>query len=182
MEDLTAGGFLGGRGFYGKDGRGGIFSWVFSTDHKRIGLLYLGSVLSLFSLGVTIGFLMRLELITRGPTVMGPQTYNSLFTLHGVVMLFLFLIPAILFIAIFRYGPMFGLQLAFKTYNMKQGIFGSPWIGFDHFQRLFSYYRFGEIFLNTVILAVYKLAAAFPFLQRQNFISRVIGTLYGASP
>src|SRR3972149_1091979 len=77
--------------------------------------------------------------------------------------LYVFLIPAILFIAIFRYGPMFGLQLAFKTYNMKQGIFGSPWIGFDHFRRLFSYYRFGEIFLNTVILAVYKLAAAFPF-------------------
>jgi len=74
-------------------GHGGIRSWLFSTDHKRIGILYLISVLPLFALGVIFGFLMRLELITRGTTIMAAQTYNSLFTLHGVIMLFIFIIP-----------------------------------------------------------------------------------------
>jgi putative aldouronate transport system permease protein len=76
--------------------------------------------------------------------------------------LYVFLVPAVLFIAIFRYGPMYGLQLAFKSFNIRLGIMNSPWIGFAHFARLFSYYRFGEVFLNTVILALYKLAATFP--------------------
>ncbi len=76
--------------------------------------------------------------------------------------LYVLLIPAFLFIVLFRYGPMYGLQLAFKSYNIRLGILRSPWIGFTHFIRLFSYYRIGEIFLNTLILAVYKLAACFP--------------------
>lgn len=76
--------------------------------------------------------------------------------------LYVFLVPAVLYIAVFRYGPMYGLQLAFKSYNVKLGITGSPWIGFAHFTRFFSYYRFSEIFLNTVILALYKLVACFP--------------------
>jgi cytochrome c oxidase subunit I len=76
-------------------GKRGLFSWIFTVDHKRIGILYLCSILSLFALGVTFGFLMRLELITRpGPFIMTAQTYNSVFTLHGVIMLFLFIIPA----------------------------------------------------------------------------------------
>jgi cytochrome c oxidase subunit 1 len=77
--------------FYQKTG---ILSWIFSTDHKRIGLLYLVSVLTLFLAGVALGFLIRLELIAPGPTIMGPQTYNAIFTLHGVIMVFLFIIPA----------------------------------------------------------------------------------------
>ncbi len=76
--------------------------------------------------------------------------------------LYVFLIPAMLFIAIFRYGPMYGLQLAFKTYNARLGIGGSPWAGLTQFARLFSYFRFGEIFLNTLILSLYKLAVGFP--------------------
>ncbi|MDO8426441.1 MAG: cbb3-type cytochrome c oxidase subunit I [Deltaproteobacteria bacterium] len=72
----------------------GVLSWVLSTDHKRIGVLYLIAVVSLFAAGAAIGFFMRLELITRGPTIMTAQTYNSAFTFHGVIMLFLFLIPA----------------------------------------------------------------------------------------
>lgn len=73
----------------------GILSWILSTNHKRIGILYLISMLSFFSLGVTLGLLMRLELIAPGRTIMGPQTYNSIFTLHGVIMIFLFVIPGI---------------------------------------------------------------------------------------
>ena len=82
--------------FYEEPGRyHGIFSWILSTDHKRIGILYLVAILAFFSTGVTLGFLMRLELIAPGPTIMRPQMYNAIFTLHGVIMIFLFVIPGI---------------------------------------------------------------------------------------
>ncbi len=73
----------------------GIKSWIFSTDHKRIGILYLISMLTFFAVGVTFGFLMRLELFSPGPSIMDPQTYNSIFTLHGIIMIFLFIIPGL---------------------------------------------------------------------------------------
>lgn len=73
----------------------GIFKWILSTDHKKIGLLYLISMLTFFTVGVTFGFLMRLELISPGRTIMDPQTYNQIFTLHGVIMIFLFIIPGL---------------------------------------------------------------------------------------
>jgi cytochrome c oxidase subunit I len=73
----------------------GLLGWILSTDHKRIAILYMVSILSFFMVGVTFGFLMRLELIAPGRTIMGPQTYNSFFTLHGVIMIFLFVIPGI---------------------------------------------------------------------------------------
>ncbi|MEJ2505369.1 MAG: cbb3-type cytochrome c oxidase subunit I, partial [Ignavibacteriaceae bacterium] len=73
----------------------GILGWILSTDHKRIGILYLCSVLSFFFMGVVFGFLMRLELISPGETIVTAQTYNKFFTLHGVIMIFLFIIPAI---------------------------------------------------------------------------------------
>lgn len=73
----------------------GILGWLLSTDHKRIGILYLIAILSFFMVGVTFGFLMRLELIAPGKTIVDPQTYNSFFTLHGVIMIFLFVVPGI---------------------------------------------------------------------------------------
>ncbi len=88
-EEASSGG-----GFYEYHGKyPGILSWIFSTDHKRIGLLYLASILTFVAAGVSLGFLMRLELMAPGPTIMRPQTYNALFTLHGVIMVFLFVIP-----------------------------------------------------------------------------------------
>ncbi|MBM4174986.1 MAG: cytochrome c oxidase subunit I [Ignavibacteria bacterium] len=73
----------------------GIFAWILSTDHKRIGILYLITMGIFFSVAVLLGFLMRMELISPGKTIMDPQTYNSLFTLHGVIMIFLFIIPGL---------------------------------------------------------------------------------------
>jgi cytochrome c oxidase subunit 1 len=73
----------------------GPLSWVLSTDHKRIGVMYLVSILSFFVVGAGIGVLMRLELIAPGRTIMDAQTYNSAFTVHGVIMIFLFIIPGI---------------------------------------------------------------------------------------
>lgn len=73
----------------------GLRAWIFSTDHKRIGILYLVTMMFFFSVGVSFGFLMRLELLTPGKTIMEAQTYNSLFTLHGIIMIFLFIIPGL---------------------------------------------------------------------------------------
>ncbi len=73
----------------------GIMSWLFTLDHKRIGLLYLYAILSFFLVGVVLGFLMRLELLNPGQDIMKPHTYNQVFTLHGVIMIFLFIIPSI---------------------------------------------------------------------------------------
>jgi cytochrome c oxidase subunit 1 len=73
----------------------GVGAWIFTTDHKRIGLLYLVSILTFFVVGVFLGLLMRFELIAPGRTIMSAQSYNAVFTLHGVIMIFFFVIPGI---------------------------------------------------------------------------------------
>lgn len=73
----------------------GILGWILSTDHKRVSLLYFWAMISFFFVGVTLGVLMRLEMLTLGSTIMGPQMYNALFTLHGIIMVFLFIVPGI---------------------------------------------------------------------------------------
>ncbi len=73
----------------------GLSSWLFTLDHKRIGLMYLGSVLLAFFLGGVFALLVRLELLTPGKTIVDAATYNKFFTLHGAIMVFLFIIPSI---------------------------------------------------------------------------------------
>jgi len=82
--------------FYNYKGKySGIAGWLLSVDHKRIGLMYLYSMVTFFLIGMTLGFFMRLELWSTGKDIMGPQTYNALFTLHGIIMIFLVIIPGI---------------------------------------------------------------------------------------
>ena len=73
----------------------GVASWLKTLDHKRIGIMYLVSVLVAFLLGGIFAMIVRLELTTPEPTFIGANTYNRMFTLHGMVMIFLFMIPAI---------------------------------------------------------------------------------------
>jgi cytochrome c oxidase subunit I len=73
----------------------GIRSWLFTTDHKRIALLYLVSITLMFFIGGAAATLMRLHLITPEGALVQPETYNKLFTIHGLVMVFFFLIPSI---------------------------------------------------------------------------------------
>ena len=81
--------------FYQQPGKyQGILGWIFSIDHKRIGLLYLVTILPLFFIAVGMGFTMRLQMLDP-KAILAPQTYNSLFTLHGVTMVFLVVIPGI---------------------------------------------------------------------------------------
>ncbi len=73
----------------------GIWSWLTTLDHKRIGLMYLGSVLTFFLLGGIFALLIRMELFTPGKTIMDAATYNKMFTYHGAIMVFLVIIPAV---------------------------------------------------------------------------------------
>lgn len=73
----------------------GIGSWLLTKDHKRIALLYLLSVTFFFFIGGFFAVLIRLELITPAGDLMQSETYNKMFTMHGVLMIFFFLIPAI---------------------------------------------------------------------------------------
>jgi cytochrome c oxidase subunit 1 len=72
-----------------------FLSWVNTRDHKRIGLMFLGAVTIALFLGGLFALLVRIELLTPDRTIMSPQAYNRMFTLHGIVMIFLFMIPAI---------------------------------------------------------------------------------------
>src|SRR4029453_15854920 len=73
----------------------GVRSWLLTRDHKRIALLYLAGVTLFFFMGGAFGVRIRLERPTPGGELGTDDTYNKLFTLHGVMMVFFFLIPAI---------------------------------------------------------------------------------------
>ena len=73
----------------------GILSWLLTKDHKRIAILYLISVSAFFLLGGLMAMLIRLELLTPAGDLMEADTYNRVFTMHGVIMVFFFLIPGI---------------------------------------------------------------------------------------
>src|SRR5947209_13376050 len=73
----------------------GVKSWLMTVDHKRIGILYLLSITVMFFFGGLFAVLIRLELLTPKGDLFQADTYNKLFTMHGIVMLFFFLIPSI---------------------------------------------------------------------------------------
>jgi len=73
----------------------GILSWIFTKDHKRIGVMYLASTLLAFFAGGVLALIVRLELLTPKGDLLGANTYNKVFTLHGAIMVFLFVIPLI---------------------------------------------------------------------------------------
>lgn len=76
--------------------------------------------------------------------------------------LYIFLLPAIVFIVLFMYMPLYGLQIAFKTYRAGEGIWGSQWVGLKWFQQFFSTPRCWEIIRNTLTVSLYSLVASFP--------------------
>jgi cytochrome c oxidase subunit I len=73
----------------------GIKSWLLTVDHKRIGLLYLGTISFMFLVGGVAAVLMRLNLIEPQGALVEPDTYNKLFSIHGIIMVFFFLVPSI---------------------------------------------------------------------------------------
>lgn len=76
--------------------------------------------------------------------------------------LYLLLVPGLLVMLIFRYLPMAGAIIAFKDYNLFDGIWGSPWVGLKHFQELLEQPKFWEVLRNTLLINMYKLLFQFP--------------------
>lgn len=72
------------------------------------------------------------------------------------------LLPALLLFLLFNYGLMAGILIAFKDYRFSKGIFGSPWVGLENFQDVFSGLYFFRALKNTLILSFYKLIFGFP--------------------
>ncbi|MDY3285460.1 MAG: ABC transporter permease subunit [Eubacteriales bacterium] len=68
----------------------------------------------------------------------------------------------LIYLLVFKYYPMFGVQIAFKNFQAAKGIWGSPWVGFAQFEKFFTSSQFKRILPNTVILSLYALAAGFP--------------------
>lgn len=73
----------------------GLLSWLLTADHKRIAMLYLISITFFFFIGGFFAGMVRLELLTPGGDLMAADTYNKMFTMHGIVMIFLFLVPSV---------------------------------------------------------------------------------------
>lgn len=117
----------------------GIMAWITSTDHKRIALLYLFSIMVFFLVGASLGEVMRTELYKPGQQFISAQTYNALFTVHGVIMVFLVVIP--------------GLSAVFGNFFLPIMI-GAKDVSFPRLN-LLSWY----IYIFGALLAVYSLFA-----------------------
>ncbi len=76
--------------------------------------------------------------------------------------LYIFLLPATVYLGIFAYGPLYGIQIAFKDFYAFKGIVGSPWVGLKHFTTFFNSPRFSMLLGNTLTISVYSLLAGFP--------------------
>lgn len=72
------------------------------------------------------------------------------------------LVPVVAYYLIFHYGPMYGVLIAFQDYNLAKGIGGSPWIGFENFERFFSSFNFGRTVFNTLMINGLDLLFGFP--------------------
>ena len=97
--------------------------------------------------------------------------------------LYLLLLPAVVWVAIFAYWPMYGIQIAFRNYTPVGGLTGSEWVGLDHIERFVTSYNFTKLLGNTLVLAFYELLAGIPIpimlalalnAVRQKYFSRVV--------
>nr|WP_246627669.1 ABC transporter permease subunit [Paenibacillus solanacearum] len=76
--------------------------------------------------------------------------------------LYLFILPTLVYFILFHYVPMYGVQIAFKNFIAVKGVTGSPWVGFEHFERFFESYQFITVMRNTLGISLYELLVAFP--------------------
>ena len=77
--------------------------------------------------------------------------------------LYLIILIPLVWLFIFRYIPMYGVQIAFRNFQATKGITGSEWVGLKHFNKFFNHYMFKKVVKNTIALSIYQLLAGFPF-------------------
>jgi putative aldouronate transport system permease protein len=92
-----------------------------------------------------------------------PVNSSRLRTARRFSQLYLLMIPALVYIIIFNYIPMYGAQIAFKNFSGSLGIWHSPWIGWRHFQRFLVYPDFWQLIRNTLGINIYSVIVGFPF-------------------
>lgn len=90
------------------------------------------------------------------------QRKHKLMQMKRNWLLYLFLLPAIVYIAVFSYAPMYGLQIAFKNFRLAQGITGSEWVGLKWFKKFIESTKFLSILKNTLTVSIYSLVVNFP--------------------
>jgi cytochrome c oxidase subunit 1 len=138
-------------------------SWLLTTDHKRVGLLYMASITFFFFVGGAAATVMRLELMTpQGDVLSSPDAYNRLFTMHGVIMIFFFLIPSIpAVLGNFLIPLMIGARdLAFPKLNLMSwyiymlgGLIGIWILIFGGVDTGWTFYTpFSTMFSNTMVV------------------------------
>lgn len=145
----------------------GLLAWILSTDHKRIGLLYLYTILTFFIVGALLGLSMKIELIAPGKTIMGAQQYNGIFTFHGIIMIFLIVIP--------------GLPAVFGNFLLPLMI-GAPDVAFPRINLLSWYlYVLGALvalssqFIGTPPDTGWTFYAPYSFKTGTNMLPAVLG-------
>ncbi len=77
-------------------------------------------------------------------------------------MIYLMLLPVVAYFVIFKYVPLFGIQIAFKNFSPFKGILGSPWVGLDNFKSFFESYYFVRLLKNTLLISIFDIIAGFP--------------------
>lgn len=77
-------------------------------------------------------------------------------------MIYLMMLPVVIYYAVFQYGPLYGIQIAFKNFSAGRGILNSPWAGFQHFEEFFTGFYFVRVVRNTILLGLYDLIFVFP--------------------
>lgn len=121
----------------------------------------------------------NLEMATRHELTVFQKIYSSR---H----LYMFVLPGLLILILFRYLPMYGVQIGFRDYSFVKGFFGSKWVGLKHFIRFFSSYNFWPMMKNTLLLSFGQLIFGFPMpiivalslnLMRQQKYKRFIQTV-----
>ena len=93
--------------------------------------------------------------------------------------LYVLLIPVIAYFIIFKYWPMYGVQISFRQFMAAKGIWGSPWVGFKNFERFFSSYYFERLIRNTLSVSIFSLLFSFPMpILLALMINELRGTRY----
>jgi putative aldouronate transport system permease protein len=98
----------------------------------------------------------RVTVVARAPR------RNRLKRVRRAWQLYVLLTPTLLYFVVFKFWPMYGVQIAFRNFNPVDGFTGSPWVGFDHFRRFVSSFQFEQLIENTLLLATFNLAFLFP--------------------
>lgn len=94
-----------------------------------------------------------------------PKRSKAQRRLHAILRnwdLYMLLIPVAAYFIIFHFAPMYGVQIAFRRFSFRKGIWGSAWVGFDHFKRFFNSYYFERLISNTLTISLYNMIVGFP--------------------